>query len=683
MRRTAVLALVAAAAALATPRIAGAFGPPSFQVAPGGAPAACLESAGDRVAYVAGNVTHPEVELLGPGPLGGLFPAGTIRLGPLQLCPSVAAVPGGPVAVAGWTGLPESPRLHVAVAGEPGPPVRLAQARRPVPISPDALAVAVGPAGDILVAWVEALSEVDRSGRTAVRIRAVRRPPGGGFGAAQTIRPRFTGDAETGAYVAAGVDGAGAATVVWARQEEDTSPVVVEAVTAPSRDAPFGARQRLTRSAGLFSGTAVATTPGGATLVAYGGDRGLSVHERAAPGQPFGPVARVGEGDSAAPAVALREDGGAVLAWRTADEADADTGVAVTTRAGPGAFRPPQRVALGASPRPLPEPGRPTQDDFYALVSALGGLLSVVGTLIDLGPMPPEVALGPDGRFTVAWLGAGCVCPGGDDIPVPRAAAGSLDSGAGPAQRLGAGLRSADAVAAYVAGGEPGAAWSDNEGGWVSPGFEAPWSAGRIGAASASPAAAPVAPPPALRLAPVAQRLAPWERLRVRATCDAPCDLRAVVPGRGDPLAAGAATLPAAGTTEVRLSVAAGRRVGRRPRVVVRAAARSGGGASTARLRLRVRPRRSLGVPRIAALSARREGDEVAVAFRATSPTNGMLVVAGFKRNLLDGVAIPAGGRTRFAARLQLPPGRRPTHVHVGLFPLEHGRDRVASTRLR
>ena len=290
-------------------------------------------------------------------------------------------------------------------------------------------------------------------------------------------------------------------------------------------------------------------TPGGRALVAYGGDRGLVLHERAAAGEPFGPAARVGDGDAAAPAAALAPDGGAVVAWRSSPETGVGAGVVAASRAAPGPFGTPQRLALGARPRAEEDDDHEGGDDFFGFLEALGGFLSTVGTFAPDGTATPDLALAPGGAFTVAWLGVGCACERGDVVAIPRAASGTLAHGPRPAIGLGAHLRAADAAVAYLAHGEPGVAWADNDGGWVLGGYETPWRAGRIGASAPSLAAgiATLPKPPDIDVIAAPQRVAEGEPLRVRVACDAACDIRAVAPRGRDPRAAGAAALGRAG----------------------------------------------------------------------------------------------------------------------------------------
>jgi hypothetical protein len=263
---------------------------------------------------------------------------------------------------------------------------------------------------------------------------------------------------------------------------------------------------------------------------------------------------------------------------------------------------------------------------------------------------------------------------------VPRAAAGTLADGPRPAIGLGGHLRAADAAVAYVAHGEPGVAWADNDGGWVFGGYETPWRAGRLGASTTSLAAgiATAARPPRIEVQAAPQRLAGGEPFHVRVTCDAACDVRAVVPRGDDPRAAGAAALSRAGSVAVRIDPAAEVRFPRSTPVVVRAAAPSGGGVTTKRLRVRVERGRPHRLPRIVGLAARREGDEVLVTWRTTFPVTGALVLAGFRRNLLDGVPLPTRGRSRFAVRLLVP--RAPAaRVHVSILALRTDDERRAS----
>ena len=274
----------------------------------------------------------------------------------------------------------------------------------------------------------------------------------------------------------------------------------------------------------------------------------------------------MGDGDAAAPAAALAPDGGAVVAWRSAEEAGVDAGVVAASRAAPGGFGTPQRLALGARPRAREEDDQ-SDGRLLRLPRIAGRDPRDGGDVRRDGPAPPRLALAPGGAFTVAWLGVGCACERGDDVAVARAASGTLAGGPRPAIGLGAHLRAADAAVAYVAHGEPGVAWADNDGGWVFGGYETPWGAGRIGASTTSLAAgiATLPMPPDIEATAAPQRLAQGEPLRVRVTCDAACDIRAVAPRgrdrapRGRPRSAAPARSTSASTRPPRFGSRAAR----------------------------------------------------------------------------------------------------------------------------
>ena len=652
--------LVAAAAAAP----AAGFGPPGFHLVEGGRPAACLQGAGERLAFVAGAVGEPEIRLLAPSPTAaapfGARPA--LRPGPMLLCPQVAASPDGRVvAAAAWVGSGSRAQVRVVVEGEAPVDAGGAEGRR---------GRRAGGPRDRGRGRRRRRGGLGRAGgraptarRSSARASAWR----GARPAARSARPSRSAPsgaspARPGSGSPSGVDAAGAATVALAERATTRSDVTVDVFAAPARDAPLGPPQRLGSDAGTVVRPALAVTPGGRALVAYGGDRGLVVHERATATEPFGPAARVGDGDAAAPAAALAPDGGAVVAWRSAEEAGVEAGVVAASRAAPGPFGTPQRLALGARPRADDdEEDDESGDDFFGFLESLGGVLSTAGTLRDDGPATPRLALAPGGAFTVAWLGVGCACERGDDVAVPRAAAGTLADGPRPAIGLGAHLRAADAAVAYVAHGEPGVAWADNDGGWVFGGYETPWRAGRVGASTTSLAAgiATLPKPPVIEVRAAPQRVAEGEPIHVRVTCDAACDIRAVVPDRGDPRAAGAAALSRAGTAAVRIDPAAEIRFPRRTPIVVRAAAPAGGEVTTKRLHVRVGRGRPHRLPRIVGLTARRDGRRgPRHAGGRPHPVTGALVLAGFRRSLLDGVALPTRGRNRFAVTLLAPADR-------------------------
>ena len=164
---------------------------------------------------------------------GGLSATAEVRLGRLFGCPVAAARPGGAGVLVGGT----LSGLRIALR-EPGAgwaaPISL-----PVEFALDP-AAAISSRGDAVVAWVE----IDHRFRT--RLRAVRRPAGGSFGAPVTILGwRVRGIPPVPAV---GISAGGDALVGYIHtQSEDVLDQQVEVVDAPP-GAPFGAPVNLGKS---------------------------------------------------------------------------------------------------------------------------------------------------------------------------------------------------------------------------------------------------------------------------------------------------------------------------------------------------------------------------------------------------------------------------------------------------
>ena len=247
LRRAVPLAVLVAAAAAAP---AAGFGPPGFHLVDGGRPAACLQGAGERLAFVAGAIGEPEIRLLAPSPTAAA-PFGarpSLRPGPMLLCPQVAASPDGRVVAAvAWVG--SGPRAQVRVVVEGEAPVTLAEPKDGAVGGPADLAIAVGDAGDVVVAWAERVDDAESADARARALPRGAAPAGrrvrhaGSLGAARRVA------GETAFGLAVGVDAGGAATVALAERATTRSNVTVEAFSAPSRDAPLGPPQRLSSDA--------------------------------------------------------------------------------------------------------------------------------------------------------------------------------------------------------------------------------------------------------------------------------------------------------------------------------------------------------------------------------------------------------------------------------------------------
>src|SRR5262249_19118736 len=159
------------------------------------------------------------------------------------------------------------------------------------------------------------------------------RPAGGAFGLPETLDDKgmlaFDSDVE------AGIGADGGAVALWGRtvaSGRSARTTAMASIAAPG--APFGAPARVAPQ--IPRPTPLAVAPDGRALAVVQDDDGVGVAERP-PGGAFGPVTNVGPRSFGLnpPAVALRGDGAALIAWGGDDEM---TGVGAVRRPGPGAF---------------------------------------------------------------------------------------------------------------------------------------------------------------------------------------------------------------------------------------------------------------------------------------------------------------------------------------------------------
>ena len=401
---------------------------------------------------------------------------------------------GGTAVVAG--GVEPHSELHGFVihgalrdpGGAFGAPVRLGRG------DPDP-AVAVGPAGHAVVAWVE------RSRRRDA-IVAVRRAPGAAFGPPETVlawRPRAYSFSLVDLH--AGVDAAGRVTLLWRRDHPVSEQAHVEAASA-AQGAPFAVQRLAARV--QFPDPVLAVAPDGWALAAYGnwGRRGGAIFERA-PGAPgFTRVALAPPRYSDQPVVAIRDGGGGLVGWRR----ETPEKIEVATRVQAGAFGTPRVVARGWSVNEILafEPFTPRPRLQLAPV--------------DFDEPRLRAVLAPDGRAVLAWSGAAGRFPlwAGS----AHAVLGNLGGVFEPARRVGGTLRDAhQVVPLFLPDGRAAVAWTDR----------ADRADGRLHlAVEGAPALA--ADPIRLRVrAPRFQRLGLRESPRVTAVCSGPCDVRAAI----------------------------------------------------------------------------------------------------------------------------------------------------------
>jgi hypothetical protein len=272
-----------------------------------------------------------------------------VNVGRLSHCASVAEAPGGAAVVAGTVWRQEVRRdryvIRAAVrdpGGAFGSAVRLG-------VSDDSPAVAVASTGAAVVAWV-------RRGDHRLRVIVARRSPGSAFGPPEIVGQwRFRGFPLV--ELSAGIDSAGRTTLLWGR-DLPSLDARVEVATAPSGE-PF-AIQRLASRVEYLARPVLAVAPDGGAILAHerNGSGPPAVFERA-PGEPrFTPVALRGlAAYSDEPAVAIRDGGGAVVAWRS--DLTGFEGIEAVSRKGTGKFSSMPAVGVSRSGEYLGPPDLP------------------------------------------------------------------------------------------------------------------------------------------------------------------------------------------------------------------------------------------------------------------------------------------------------------------------------------
>jgi len=555
---------------------AGAWEELPFRALPGASPASCVRATGADGGL---GTLGPREDLATPVDL--LVAAGPpavrarARFRIVITCPVLREQGAAAVAAVPDVGISAPVAMAVAVRDAGGAfakPARLGRAS----LTDGTYDAALSATGDAVVAWAQ---YAGGRARPRVRIVAARRGPGGAFGAPEAITPWLrTATVEPFLSVAAGIDGAGTATVAWTAPASPRSEDVRVAVATAAPRTPFGVPQVLARRAFSLARIRLAVAPDGGTLLTHDGItlEPARLFERAAGAAAFGPRRELASAipDTSAgtsnPVPALRDGGAAVVAWR--DDAD-DNAVFAMTRPPGGTFGPPQAVARE-------DPDRVVE------LSATPGFSEEA----DLGL---SLALSGDGRTALAWSAPRRLA----DTPLaPVAATGTLTDGFGAAAVLGSPLRSIENVTALLlAGGEPAVAWADNASAATGLGdtaLETSLRDGRIHLARSATTAGRAARPPAVRLrAPRVQRLRSEQGVRLRVRCAAACDVRAYLRGT-DRLAVGqGASLPAAGARRLLIEPGLGALATRRLRRVVvrvRVAAPGSPVARTLRLPLRL-----------------------------------------------------------------------------------------------
>ncbi len=193
--------------------------------------------------------------------------------------------------------------------------------------------VAMDQAGDAVVAWEE---RSGASSSSTTLARALTRPAGGAFGAAQSL----TDNSKYAFNVAVAIGGGGQPAVVWQRGTT-SPPYVIEASTSASPVGPLGAPQTISPASGNDESPAIAVGGNGEVLATWeqrGATNTIDAASATA-GSSFAPATEVSANGSVGPSqVAMDAAGDALIAW-TAAPGGAEA-VDAVTRSAAGTFGP-------------------------------------------------------------------------------------------------------------------------------------------------------------------------------------------------------------------------------------------------------------------------------------------------------------------------------------------------------
>ncbi len=636
----AVLALLAAA-----PARADTFGELPFRPVAG--VATCVRATGAPGEL--SRWTKDGIELL-RADAGGPVPAGTVPLGGAALsCPVISGHPGGAAIAAVLR------RGDVRVAlrepgGRFGAPVTLPLVRSGE-YEYQTLGAAASPRGDAVVAVLIA----DPMTRRA-RMVAYRRTPGGTFGAPEPVAS-WRGIPFSDA-LAAGIDGAGRATLAWSR-DATSSRSAVEVASAAA-GARFGAPSRLGTSQ-IGSEPSLAVAPDGRALIAYDGEAGgVTIAEREPGAADFGPSTSIGGGGG--PTVALAEGGAAIVAWRTSGVTRTG-GVQMSSRAAAGPFGTPRDVAPGHRPP--------------------RGLGSGSGSVLIGSHGPPQDR--PRLAAAIAGPDAALIWADGSDESVTGAAYAAIGALAGgPVARsaLSGPVRPAISLAPLaLADGRAAVAWADDAVELAS--FAT--GQGRLHLALAGAPRSADAPPPSVTVPPLRRRRQYVDDpIVLPVRCSAACDVRATIDARAYPTAK-VASRASAGVLTLRMyGLESLSRRTTHVGVTLRYGAPGSRASATLHVNVPVRVVRSPPVPAPVDVRARRSGDDVIVSWRASfaAPRAVFVVLALDRRRLpVASRGIASRGRRSFRVTLRDAAAART----VTVIASGHGdrRDRRKTVRIR
>lgn len=631
----------------------------------------CLRAAGPGRIALLGHIgrTTAATDLLSVG-ANGFAPGPSTTLGWLATCPSVGVASGAPpLLVAPVLARPRSVSLVVRAADAGAIPAALGAGGEIGP-SPS---VALAPNGAAVVAW-EQLDSTTRP--LQARVLAATRPAGHPrFGPATTLG--FDSGFSSGPV--AGIDATGHATIAWQGSTHPGRASLLQTVSTTS-DGRFATSVPVASVSG--DQLAIAVTPGGRTLIANYGSGSIAAYERVAGASAFAPVPVFSSQSPDELALALNDDGSAVIAYRTNPgglfASDSGSNDAFALLRGPG----------GAFDREQPLAARPSQGD-SSRFSVTARDLSRPGPPSDQQGSHIATALDASGHVVVTWVDPG----NRRGAASAHVAYGTIAGGMARATQFGSPCRSANAAQPLVlAGGLLGAAWTDNARMRSLAGSGTPSGGGLLHVLTPGRSAGTAAPPaPGLSAQLVGPHaLLGGQPLRVRVRCRrGPCLVRALATSHGlrgseydnqASLVGSSTEVPRGHGAVIEIEPSESETfapANRKPATIsLLACAVTGPHVTRVSLHVRLRRLPQPPLPRVLGLVARRHGSRISVAWRTSAPALGVtfLVVAGPGDPSKPLYAVVHGsGHRRFSATLHVPRGEHERAVSVVLLDSSSG----------
>lgn len=604
-----------------------------------------------------------------------VVPGDVTVLGRLAACPEIGGAPGvKPVLVAPVArGVSSEPALLRVVDAGSTPMTLGTEAG--IDSGPS---VAVSPSGAAVVAWSQIVPGPEP---IAARVFAAVRPAAGApFGPVVMLGA----GSPFASQPSVGIDAAGHATVLWISRRTLGRPALLDIATTTGN-------RFLTRQLASAAGdqVALAVSSAGRTLVVNAGSNSLLAYERAPGASTFVPVPVPASSSPDEMAVAVADDGGAVIAYRV-DSSLGGVGSAVSAFA---LLRRPGEDGFG---REQVLEGSPDNGDFsgFGFVPSIGTSSSPVPD--DRGPRI-AAALDAFGHVLLTWVNPGN--RGG--AASAHVASGTVSGGMAHSVRLGNPCRAANAAQPLkLADGTLGAAWTDNARAISRDSTDTPLGGGLLhvimpgeGTTSAG------GTPPGLSAQLIGSlALHGGQPLRLRVRCRrGPCIVRAAATAysldgsSGDPsLVDGSVELRRRHAGLLSLDPADGDTLARSrdatAQVSLLACAPTGTRAAHLTLALRLHRLPPLPVPRVVNLVARRHGDTIDVTWRTTIPArNTTFDIAGQPFDPTQPVyaEIAGRGRRQFSIVLHSAPSVHERAVSVQVNTGDHPDGNSVATRIR